>query len=126
MNKLSINILFILLAVTFTGCATNYKRDPWTMADQALYTSALALHCADWLQTRSGVGKYGLTEQNLVLGENPDVSEINVYFTSTAVGLSTLAWYAPKDVRKLMLLTWGFVELVAVLHNSSIGVAVTF
>ncbi len=126
MKKVCVVLFAIYLGSTLFGCAASQKRDPWTATDHTLYTTALALHGADWLHTQVGLGKYGLEEKNVILGKNPDKGTVNMYFASTAVGLSALTWYAPKKGRRIILIGWNVLELISVLHNQTIGVQISF
>ncbi len=126
MKKVFVVLFAIYLGTTLLGCAASQKRDPWTTTDHTLYTTAFALQGADWLYTQEGIDKYGLKEKNMILGENPDKGMVNLYFASTTVGLSALTWYAPKRLRRIVLIGWNFIELISVLQNQSIGVKIDF
>ncbi len=108
------------------SCTTIPKRDPWTFTDQSLFTAAVALHGADWLHTRAGIGKYGLEESNVILGKTPNTMKIDLYFASTAIGLTAVAWSSPKKFRRAILIGWAVIELVSVMHNQTIGVQLSF
>ncbi len=126
MKKVFVVLFAMYLCTTLLGCAASHKRDPWTVMDHSLYSTALALHGADWLHTQVGLGKYGLEEKNVILGKNPSKGTVNMYFATTAVGLSALTWYAPKRIRRITLIGWNIMELISVLHNQTIGVQISF
>ena len=120
-------VLFsIFLLTAMCSCTSMPKREPWTFTDQTLFTAAAALHGADWLHTRAGIGKYGFEESNVILGKTPSTMTIDLYFASTAIGLTAVAWYTPKKFRRGMLIGWAVIELVSVMHNQTIGVQLSF
>lgn len=125
-KKVMVVLFSFLLLTAMSGCATTSNRDPWTFTDQALYTAAAGLHAADWLHTRAGIGKYGLQESNIILGEHPTMGQIDTYFAATAVGLTVAAWYSPTKWRRSVLIGWAVVELVSVMHNQTLGVSLSY
>ncbi len=114
------------ISIMFSGCAAIQKKNPWTVSDHTLYTTALALHGADWMQTKAGIGKYGMSESNVILGEEPEQNNIDTYFASTALGISALTWSLSKGWRKTILIGWNIVEFFAVMQNNSLGVKISF
>ncbi len=118
-------IIFCIIMSSF-GCATGRKHDPLAGSDVALYSTALALHSADWLQTKTGTQRLNITEKNTMLGSSPSQKNIDAYFVTTALGMSALTWYLPGDYRKVVLLGWSVMGAITVMHNNSIGVKITF
>lgn len=107
-----------------SGCATGMKKAPWTTSDSILFSTALALHGSDWMQTKDGIINRGMKESNMFLGENPGEQEIDLYFASTAAGMSALSVNASKGWRRALLIGWGLMELICVMHNDSAGVQI--
>ncbi len=124
--KFCTSIIIFCIIISSFGCATGRKHDPMTGPDLALYSTALALHSADWLQTKTGVQQPSITESNVMLGASPSQKNIDTYFVATAIGMSAVTWYLPKDFRKAVLLSWTVIGAITVMHNNSIGVQLTF
>ncbi len=121
--------VMLFLTIMFTGmmtsgCASGAKKSPWTTGDSILFSTALALHGSDWMQTKDGIINKGMKESNMFLGENPDEQEIDLYFASTAAGMSALSVNTSKGWRRALLIGWGLMELICVMHNDSAGVQV--
>ncbi len=127
MKKAKYLVLILLtfyIAITTSGCATGSKKSPWTASDSILYSTALALHGSDWMQTKEGILNLGMTESNVILGENPEEQDIDLYFASTAAGMSALSMNASKGWRRALLIGWNVLELICVMHNDSAGVRI--
>lgn len=128
MKKNLFTKLFLIMMCTgvlVSGCATGSQKHPWTISDKVLFSTALALHGSDWMQTKDGIVNKGMKESNMILGDNPDEQDIDIYFASTAAGMSALTVNASKGWRRALLIGWGLMELICVMHNDSAGVRVS-
>ena len=117
-------LVVICAGLITTGFATGKTKSPWTHLDRILLSTALALHGSDWMMTKDGIYKKGLQEGNYFLGDHPDKENIDIYFASTAVGMSALSATSSKRQRRALLILWNFMELVSVMHNHSTGVRI--
>ncbi len=129
MKKVSYLVLSLLtfcIAIATSGCTTGNQKSPWTASDRILYSTALTLHGSDWMQTKEGVCNLGMTESNVFLGDNPQEQDIDIYFASTAAGMSALSLNASKGWRRTLLIGWSVLELLCVMHNDSAGVQIGF
>ncbi len=119
-------VIILYVIVVYTGCATSFKHDPLTISDYVLCSTALAFHSVDWMQTKTGINQSNISEANIMLGANPSQENIDLYFVTTAIGMSALTWYLPKGYRKAVLLVWNSMGAITIMHNNSIGVKITF
>lgn len=99
--------------------------DPWTKADTARESIAVAFSAADWSQTLN-LQKCGFRELNPILGERPSRASVNAYFIAS-IGLHVLiAKLLPSKYRHaFQYITIGW-EAGFVTHNAHIGVRFTF
>lgn len=93
---------------------------------------AIALHCADWLQTRwiSSQGALnGIHETNKILGPRPSLRQVDMYFALT------LAWMLSVVISSYQLVPiigigvaalWAGVELYFVVRNRRLGIGFYF
>jgi hypothetical protein len=81
----------------------------------------------DWGQTRHIVkNPEQFYEKNLILGDHPSMSRVNVYFIGAIAGTLLIGdWLEPKT-RKLFLGTVTALEVVTNFSNHSIGIRVSF
>lgn len=116
-------IAFIVSSLfTFPAAASD-----WTKEDTAWQATYLALHVADWGQTRDAAAQPGrYAEQNPMLGEHPSQKRIDSYFAATAILHTAVAYALPPDWRR----TWQHitigVEAGVVCRNARIGLQVNF
>jgi hypothetical protein len=94
----------------------------WTRTDYALEGSYLMLHFIDWRQTRTIAKDDDYHERNPILGRDPSVREVDVYFAVTTVLHPIVSHFLPKPYR-----TWwqGITVTVAgtcVIHNWHVGI----
>lgn len=115
----------IALIVSFL-CAPATAGD-WTKEDTEWQAAYLALHIADWGQTRDAAAHPGrYVEQNPILGEHPARAQIDKYFVATALLHTGIAYVLPPDWRRAwQQITIGF-EVGVVARNARIGLQVNF
>ncbi len=119
-------VIILYMIVLNVGCATGYKHDSMTASDYVLCSTALTFHSVDWLQTKTGIKQSDISEANIMLGATPSQRNIDLYFVTTAIGMSALTWYLPEGYRKAVLLVWSSMGAITIMHNDSIGVKITF
>lgn len=123
-NPVILSFAFICAGIILSGCATGKHNSSWTTLDSFLLSTALAFHGSDWMQTKDGVINKKMKEGNQFLGRHPDEENIDLYFASTAMGMSALSVTATKRQRRALLIAWNFLELVSVMHNHSAGIKI--
>jgi len=115
--KKSILLITILFAVI--GCAS---RDPWTRKDTYRHAAMTGLMIIDWRQTRQiadNSDKY--YEANPVLGEYPNKNEIDLYFASSWILKTGVAYYLPAKYRSYWQYICIGISTGCVVNNYSIG-----
>lgn len=124
----------IIVAFVLAIAAPVHAADPWSKSDIAREVAYLALHTADWGQTRNIVrradtgcaGDPTCIERNPFLGRNPSIRRVDTYFAVTALAHVVISHALPKDWRQ----GWQYVtigmEAGVVGYNYSIGLKVDF
>ena len=106
----------------------------WSNADTAWQASYMALHIADWGQTRNIVrradtgcdGDPTCIERNPFLGRNPSLKRVDTYFAVTALAHTAISYVLPSDWRRgWQMITIGM-EAGVVGYNYSIGLKMDF
>lgn len=118
-------IVIALLLLPTTASAL----DEWTPADSVREATYLALHVADWGQTRyanNDENQHRYIEQNKILGESPSLKRIDTYFAVTALAHVGVAYVLPRKWREAFQYTTIGMEAVVVFRNNSIGVRFDF
>ena len=93
---------------------------------------AIALHCADWLQTRwiSSQGALnGIHETNKILGPHPSLRQVDMYFAIALVGLLIIvmaAYHLEGWIGLVLAALWAGVELYFVVRNRRLGIGFYF
>lgn len=123
--------IFATILLLFTASS---HADEWTKSDSVREATYLALHIADWGQTRNIVhrsntgcdGGATCIEKNPILGRNPSISRVDTYFAITALAHVAISYALPKVWRQ----GWQYVsigmEAAVVGHNYSLGLKVDF
>ena len=111
--KLLTNLICICFLVS---CST------WSKTDRALLGTAITLRAVDYLQTKKLVKDPEHYEQNPILGENPKQNTIDLYFLTTAIGLTIIADKLSPKWRKHWLIGFSLISGTCVVHNFSIGI----
>lgn len=126
-------IWLAILACFGLGAGPVYASD-WTKADTAWQLGYLALHVADWGQTRNIVrradtgcdGDPTCIERNPFLGRNPSLKRVDTYFAVTALAHTAISYALPSDWRRgWQMITIGM-EAGVVGYNYSIGLKMDF
>jgi hypothetical protein len=104
----------------------NPNAEPMSKQDMYLEGAYMALHVADWGQTRDGAIRPEYYEKNPIMGRNPSINEVDKYMLSTAILHAGITKSLPRKYRdKFQLVTIG-VEIGVVKRNASLGVKVRF
>lgn len=98
----------------------------WDRDDTVREAAYLALHAADWSQTRTIAESPEYFEYNEILGRNPTAHEVDEYFAATVVLHVAVAATLPEKWRKRFQWASIGVEAAAVSHNASIGIKLHF
>lgn len=115
------------------GAAPVYASD-WTKDDTGWQVAYLALHVADWGQTRNIVhradtgcaGDPTCIERNPFIGRNPSIRRVDTYFAFTALTHTAISYALPPDWRRgWQMITIGM-EAGVVGYNYSIGLKMDF
>ena len=93
-------VLSIIVLVTHLTALPAHAADEWTREDterQLLYT---AIHMIDWGQTRH-VARHPekFKESNLILGDHPSVSEVDMYAAASLTASWIIAYKLNKKNR---------------------------
>jgi len=133
-------IVGILALLCF--CAPVHAEE-WTKLDTSLQVVYTVAHCLDWAQTRQISRHYGQMtgyqqhndgrttfavnqESNGILGPHPSRDTVDLYFASTLVAHTAIAYILPKPYRNIWQAVWIGVEVETVRHNYSVGVQARF
>lgn len=100
--------------------------DDWTAQDWQRQVAATTLLAADWAQTRHISKSDDYYEKNLILGERPDISAVNIYFAACIIGSWIAADLMPAKWRKHFQMALISMETACVGHNISAGVKFDF
>jgi hypothetical protein len=115
---------------TFAICAVSIAlipfqslaADSWSNADVAREAAYLALHVADWKQTRTASEQpERYQEQNPILGEYPSIKRVDTYFAVTALLHVGAVHVLPARWRPAFQYFWIGVEAGVVTKNYKIG-----
>lgn len=112
-------ILILLLFISTPAYADN-----WTASQKVGEGSYLVLHTIDWMQTR-WIAKHGpayYESFNTILGRNPSVGRVNMWFASTTILQPMIANMLPGKWRDIWIGAGIGVEFNLTTHNTSIGI----
>lgn len=120
MRKILIIFLICLIpTITFAG-------DMWTKKDTTYQAVCLTLKAVDWLQTKEIARNPNYYETNPVLGKYPSQNEVDIYFLSTAIIHTGIAYYLPKEYRRIWQCIFIGIQAGHVSHNINTGVKIHF
>lgn len=121
MKKSSILIVFLILAWNSTG----YSQEKFDFTDKILLTSSLVLLTEDWRQSRYiSENPNDYREQNFILGDHPDKSDVDLYFGISTIAVCGIAYILPSKYRKWWLSAVVVTEGYSVLRNNHVGVGI--
>lgn len=120
MKKLVISILICLMSSTVLAT------DEWTKKDTAYQSVFLTLQTVDWLQTKEIARNPNYYEMNLILGRNPSQNAVDVYFLSTSILHTGIAYYLPKKYRRYWQYIFIGVQVGYIGHNYNAGIRISF
>jgi len=115
------------LVFVFLLFSSSCFADEWTAQDSNREYAYLALHTADWLQTRQ-ISKHPerWEESNLILGKHPSTGKVDAYFAIAGLAHYEVAKLLPTEWRKAFQYLSIGVEAGYVAHNLSFGVRAKF
>lgn len=116
-----------ILALFGLSSAPVFASD-WTTEDTWWQAAYLALHVADWGQTRDIVKREGegYYETNPILGRHPSLKRVDTYFTVTALAHTAISYALPAAWRRGWQHVTIGVEAGYVSYNYSIGLNINF
>ena len=126
-------IILALIVLSFVSVNAG-AADAWSKSDVTREIAYLALHVADWGQTRNIVlrsdtgcdGDSTCIERNPLLGRNPSIKRVDTYFAFTAVAHAVVGYYLPPNWRSGWQMVTIGMEAGIVGHNFSIGLKMDF
>ena len=121
MKKLLTIILICLMFPT-----TISAQDKWVKKDTIYQATFLTLMAVDYLQTKEIARNSNYYERNLILGKNPSQNEVDLYFLSTAILHTGIAYYLPKKYRRYWQGVFIGIQIGCVGHNYNIGIRIGF
>jgi len=119
-------VLASILVFLCCSTATAQPFSDWSKQDYARQIALSVFHTADWLQTRDIATNPDYRENNPVLGNNPSLSKVNLYFGTTLFGSWIVADALPLEWRKGFQYIYVGVEASCVSSNFNAGVKFNF
>jgi len=122
-------VALIFAVAAFCGSSSNAMAWNWTEKDSMWQLAYLAVHVADWGQTRDIAAQCeggGYYETNPVLGRCPSAQWVNTYFLGTALLHTGLAHWMPGKYRRMFQAATIGMEVGYVTNNARIGLNVRF
>ncbi len=126
MKKLFL-VLSVLVCLVFVFVTPTMAFDEPTEKQKVMYMTFTTLELIDWLQTRyiaDNPDKY--MEFNSILGESPNLEDVDKYFATCLIG-SYILYKTLPDKWKTVYLTGGLIlEVGCVGNNYRIGIGLKF
>lgn len=95
--------------------------DNWNTTDYVMLGASSTLLVLDWAQTRDLVRSENYRERNPILGEHPNVGDVDKYFATALLLNAGIAYLLPQTPRRLFLGAVILVETGTVIQNYRIG-----
>ena len=102
--------------------------DPWTTGEKVAEGTYMALHTIDYMQTK-WIAKHGPAWHesfNTVLGSQPSVGRVNLFFLGTTIAQPIIASLLPTDWRRAWLAAGIGMEFELTTHNAAIGIKMDY
>ena len=115
-------IIIVLLLVASNG----FCGDDWTALDTSFQATLLTLKAVDWLQTKEIARNPKYSETNFILGKYPKQNEVDLYFASSAIAHTVIAYYLPSKLRRVWQCMFLFIQVGCVSHNYNAGIRIRF
>ena len=112
-------LLFLIPTITFA-------QDDWTKKDTVYQATFLALEMVDWLQTKEIARNTRYYETNIILGKYPKQNTVDLYFFSTTITHSVIAYYLPKEYRRIWQCVFIGIQVGCIVHNYNAGIKINF
>lgn len=116
----------LTLLVLLILSSTSYATDVWTKKDTTYQAICLTLKAVDWLQTKEIARNPNYYELNPILGKYPSQNEVDLYFASTAIAHTIIAYYLPKKYRRIWQCVFIGIQAGCVGHNINAGINIHF
>lgn len=112
--------------ITIGIASANSLDNSWTKKDTAYQTAFLLIHAVDYLQTKEIARSSHYHERNIILGSHPEQNKIDIYFLSTAVLHTGIAYFLPAKYRRWWQSAFIGLQAGVVGHNINAGVSIKF
>lgn len=112
--------VFLLLICLLYSSSTYAGK--WTRKDTIRQVVFISILAVDWQQTHKIATNPRYIETNPILGPNPSIKEIDIYFFSSAVLHSVIAYKLTPKWRKRWQYIWIGIEAGYIHHNYSAGI----
>jgi hypothetical protein len=120
-------IIILVLSFAFLPCSQVKAFDDWSDQDYIMHGVFSSLHMVDMLQTMKiarNADEY--TERNPILGNNPNQTQVVVYFASTWMVQTAFVHVLPSYMRPYAQAVMIAVPVGAIANNFSVGLGFGF
>jgi hypothetical protein len=119
MKKIIIVVSIVsLISLSKDGYANNLVLAGWETKDTTLELSYYGLHIMDWAQTRYiALHPEEYKETNIILGEDPSIEKIDIYFASTLILHTIISYLLPDNFRLYWQISTISLEGGCIIHN---------
>lgn len=120
-------VLFV--AMLWSGLVVSTSTRAWTTEDSMWQLAYIAVHMADWGQTRDIAAQCeqgAYFETNPIIGKCPSSQWVNTYFLTTALLHTGVARNLPQKYRRMFQAGTLGMELGYVTNNAKIGLNIRF
>lgn len=100
--------------------------DEWTAKDTKYQAVFLLFKSVDYLQTKEIARNPKYYELNPIIGKHPTQNEIDIYFLSTAILHTGIAYYLPKKYRRYWQCVFIGMSAGCVAYNFNAGISIIF
>ncbi|OEU63371.1 MAG: hypothetical protein BA867_08695 [Desulfobacterales bacterium S5133MH16] len=116
----------LLFFVIIFGLAEICYADAWTKRDTAYQATFMALQVMDWLQTKEIARNPRHIELNPILGKYPSQTKVDLYFLSTTLLHTGVAYVLPQKYRRYWQYFFIGTQVGCVVRNYRLGVRLHF
>ena len=121
-------LIIILLLLAAIPAKSYAWFDKPTVEDYILQTGFITVTSIDWMQTRFIATNENYDENNLILGYNPSLKKVNLYFISSIILHTSISFILPKKyyLRSAWQSIWIGIETKCTVQNYDIGIKFKF
>jgi len=116
----------LLVSVLFSMPNITFAENTWTKKDTIYQATFLTVKAIDWLQTKEIARNPRYYEENPILGKHPKQNTVDIYFLSTAMAHSIIAYYLPEKYRRAWQCIFIGIQAGCVMNNYHTGVRFNF